>query len=42
MVFGLPLAHVPAYFADDGHRGRDIDAIDLGQVCTCHAKQLFP
>ena len=42
MVLGLPLAHVPSYFADHRHRRHDIDAIDLGQVGTGHAKQLFP
>jgi hypothetical protein len=42
MVLGLPLAHIPSYFADDGHCRYDIDAIDLGQVRTGHAKQLFP
>jgi len=42
MVLGLPLAHIPSYFADHRHHGHDIDAIDLGQVHTGHAKQLFP
>ena len=42
MVLGLPLAHIPSYFADHRHRRHDIDAIDLGQVRTGHAKQLFP
>ena len=32
MVLGLPLAHIPSYFADNRHRRHDIDAIDLGQV----------
>jgi len=42
MVHRLPPAHVPSYVADDGHRRHDIDAIELGQVGTGHAKQLFP
>jgi hypothetical protein len=42
MVLGLPLAHIPSYFADNRHRHHDIDAIDLGQVRTGHAEQLFP
>src|SRR5260370_40264842 len=42
MVLGLPLAHIPSYFADHRHRRHDIDAIDLGQVRTGHAKQLLP
>jgi hypothetical protein len=37
MVLGLPLAHIPSYFADHRHRRHDIDAIDLGQVRTGHA-----
>ena len=41
MVLGLPLAHIPSYFIDYRHRRQDIDAIDLGQVMTGHAKQLF-
>jgi hypothetical protein len=40
MVLGLPLAHIPSYFADRRHHRHDIDAIDLGQVDTGHAKQL--
>jgi hypothetical protein len=42
MVLRLPLAHIPSYFADHRHRRHDIDAIDLGQVRTGRAKQLFP
>ena len=42
MVLGLPLAHIPSYFAENRHRRHDIDAIDLGQVRTGHAEQLFP
>ncbi len=41
MVLGLSLAHVPSYFADYGHGRHDLDAIDLGRVCTSHAKQLL-
>src|SRR5260370_20400863 len=40
MVFSLPFAHIPSHFADDGGRGHDIDAVDLGQVRTGHAKQV--
>src|SRR5260370_35693040 len=40
MVFSLPFAHIPSHFADDGGRGHDIDAVDLGQVSTGHAKQV--
>jgi hypothetical protein len=40
--FSLPLAHIQSHFADNRHRRHDIDAIDLGQVRTGHAKQLFP
>ena len=39
MVFGLPFAHIPSNFAEDGRRGHDIDAIDPGHVRTGHAKQ---
>src|SRR5438034_1564926 len=39
MVLGLPFAHIPSRFAEDGHRGHDIEAIDPGQVRTAHAKQ---
>ena len=42
MVLGLPLAHIASYFADNRHRRHHVDAVDLGQVRTCHAKQLFP
>jgi hypothetical protein len=34
MALGLPLAHIPSYFADHRHRRHDIDAIDLGRVRT--------
>ena len=40
MVLGLPFAHIPSHFAEDRRRGHDIDAVDLGQVHTAHAKQL--
>src|SRR5271169_6986536 len=39
MVLGLPFAHIPSHFAEDGHGGHDVDAIDAGQVRTGHAKQ---
>ena len=41
MVLGLPFAHTPSRFANDGCRGHDIDAVDPGQVRTAHAKQPF-
>src|SRR5215471_5224520 len=41
MALGLPFAHIPSHFAKDGGRGHDIDAVDLGQVRTAHAKQPF-
>jgi hypothetical protein len=40
MVLGFPFAHIPSHFANDGGPGHDIDAIDLGQVGTDHAKQV--
>src|SRR6202790_642170 len=40
MVLGLPFAHIPSRFAEDRRRGHDIDAVDLGQVRTGHAKQI--
>ncbi len=40
MVLGLPFAHIPSGFAKDRRRGHDIDAVDLGQVRTGHAKQV--
>jgi hypothetical protein len=40
MILGLPFAHIPSHFAEDRRRGHDIDAVDLGQVRTGHAKQL--
>jgi hypothetical protein len=39
MVLGLPFAHIPSRFAEDGHRGHDVDAIDASQVRTAHADQ---
>jgi len=42
MVLGLPSAHIVSGFAKDRRCRRDIDAIDLGQVRTGHAKQLPP
>ena len=40
MVHGLPFAHIPPRFAADRRRGHDIDAVNLGQVRTGHAKQV--
>ena len=40
MVLRLPFAHIPSRFAENGHRGHDIDAVDLGQVRADHAEQL--
>jgi hypothetical protein len=41
MVLGLPFAHILSGFADDRHRGHDVNAVDPGQVRTGHAKQPF-
>src|SRR6266550_8331249 len=30
MIFVWPFAHIPAGFANDSHRGHDIDAVDAG------------
>ena len=40
MVLVRPFAHSPSRFAEDGRRGHDIEAVDLGQIRTAHAKQL--
>src|SRR5215813_4494198 len=40
MMLSLPLSHVPSRFADNRHRGYYINAVDLSQVRTAHAKQL--
>jgi len=41
MVFCFPFAHIPSRFTDDRCRSHNIDAVDLGQVRTGHAKQPF-
>ena len=38
MVLRLPFAHVPSYFAEEGRRGHNIDAINLGEILARHAK----
>ena len=40
MALGFPFAHIPSGFAEDGHRGHNINPVDPGQVRTRHAKQL--
>jgi hypothetical protein len=40
MVLRFPLAHIAAHFAENGHRGHDVNPVDLGQVRIGHAKQL--
>ena len=32
MVLVRPFAHSPSRFAEDGRRGHDLEAVDLGQV----------
>jgi hypothetical protein len=32
VVLVRPFAHSPSRFADDGRRGHDIEAVDLGQI----------
>ena len=40
MALGLPFAHIPSRFAEDRHRGHDVNPVDLTQIRTGHAKQL--
>src|SRR5690242_2841047 len=40
MALVFPSAHIPSCFAKDRCRGHHIDAVDLRQVRTGHAKQL--
>ena len=40
MVLGRPFAHIPSRFAEDSHRGHHVNAIDLGEIRTGHAKQI--
>jgi hypothetical protein len=40
VVLVFLFAHIPSGFAEDGRRGYDIDAVNLGEVRTGDAKQL--
>ena len=42
MILRFPFAHIPSHFAEDGRRGHHINAVNLGEILTRHAKYFLP